>query len=46
MNIINYSYSDTELKEILDSMIIIMDTREQKNQHISSQCIGMETANP
>ncbi len=34
MTIIHYNYSETELKEILDSMIIIVDTREQKNQHV------------
>ncbi|MCW4680057.1 ERCC4 domain-containing protein [Bacillus pumilus] len=34
MTIIHYNYSDTELKEILGSMIIIVDTREQKNQHV------------
>lgn len=34
MTIIHYNYSDTELKEILGSMVIIVDTREQKNQHV------------
>lgn len=34
MTIIHYNYSDTELKEILGSMDIIVDTREQKNQHV------------
>lgn len=34
MTIIRYSYSDTELKEILGSMIIIVDTRKQKNQQV------------
>ncbi|MBP1083486.1 ERCC4 domain-containing protein [Bacillus capparidis] len=34
MNIIHYNYTDTELKKILDSMIITVDTREQKNQHV------------
>ena len=34
MTIIHYNYSDTEMKNILDSMIIIVDTREQKNQHV------------
>ncbi|KAF6604301.1 MULTISPECIES: ERCC4 domain-containing protein [Bacillus] len=34
MTIIHYNYSETELKEILNSMVIIVDTREQKNQHV------------
>ena len=34
MTIIHYNYSETELKEILDSMVLIVDTREQKNQHV------------
>lgn len=28
-------YTDTELKELLDSMVILIDTREQKCEHIS-----------
>ncbi|PLT34109.1 ERCC4 domain-containing protein [Bacillus sp. V5-8f] len=34
MNAINYHFSDKELKTILDSLIITVDTREQKNMHI------------
>lgn len=34
MNALNYRFSDKELKVILDSLIIIVDTREQKNQHV------------
>lgn len=30
----NYKYSDTEIKKILSSMIILHDSREQKNNHI------------
>lgn len=30
-----YSYSETELKELLKSIVIITDTREQKNAHIT-----------
>ena len=29
-----YSFTDKELKELLDSMVILVDTREQKNIHI------------
>lgn len=29
-----YRYSDAEIKQILKTMIILCDTREQKNQHI------------
>jgi ERCC4-type nuclease len=31
---IHYRYSDKELKEILDTLEIMVDTREQKNQHV------------
>ena len=31
---IHYRYSDKELKEILDTLEILVDTREQKNQHV------------
>lgn len=34
MSVIHYRYSDKELKEILDTLEIIVDTREQKNQHV------------
>lgn len=34
MSAIHYRYSDTELKTILDTLEIIVDTREQKNQHV------------
>lgn len=34
MQAIHYRYSDKELKEILDTLEIIVDTREQKNQHV------------
>ena len=29
-----YKYTDKEMKNILDSMVVIIDTREQNNQHI------------
>lgn len=29
-----YRYSDKELKELLSSMVILVDSREQQNQHI------------
>lgn len=29
-----YRFSDKEMKKILDSMVVIVDTREQNNQHI------------
>lgn len=29
-----YKFSDKEIKEILDKMVIIVDTREQANAHI------------
>lgn len=32
--ILNYKYTDKELKEILKNIVILVDTREQKNQHI------------
>jgi ERCC4-type nuclease len=31
---LNYKYSEKEMKEILDSLVIITDTREQQNLHI------------
>ncbi len=31
----NYHYTDKEIKAILDSIIIIIDTREQENEHIT-----------
>ncbi|AZV42720.1 hypothetical protein BAOM_2111 [Peribacillus asahii] len=34
MNAIHYRCSDTELKTILDTLEIIVDTREQNNQHV------------
>ncbi|MEX3713626.1 ERCC4 domain-containing protein [Cytobacillus horneckiae] len=34
MNALNYRFSDKELKTILDSLIITVDTREQKNTHV------------
>ncbi|MED1302624.1 nuclease [[Bacillus thuringiensis] serovar konkukian] len=34
MPAIHYRYSDKELKQILDTLAIIVDTREQKNQHV------------
>ncbi|KLA12524.1 hypothetical protein B4087_4996 [Bacillus cereus] len=34
MAAIHYRYSDAELKEILDTLEIMVDTREQKNQHV------------
>lgn len=29
-----YQFSDTEIKKLLQSMVVIIDTREQKNDHI------------
>lgn len=29
-----YKYTDKEMKKILDSMVVIIDSREQNNQHI------------
>ncbi|EOO23475.1 hypothetical protein IIU_07036 [Bacillus cereus VD133] len=34
MPAIHYRYSEKELKEIMDTLEIIVDTREQKNQHV------------
>ncbi|PFK04849.1 ERCC4 domain-containing protein, partial [Bacillus cereus] len=34
MSVIHYRYSDKELKQILDTLEIMVDTREQKNQHV------------
>jgi ERCC4-type nuclease len=34
MNTIHYRFNDKELKTILDSLVITVDTREQKNTHI------------
>lgn len=31
-----YSYTDKEIKTLLDSITILIDTREQQNQHITS----------
>lgn len=33
--ITNYHYSDTELKKLLQTLTILCDTREQKNEHIT-----------
>lgn len=32
---ISYKYTDKEIKEIMKTMIIVMDTREKVNQHIT-----------
>lgn len=34
MNGIHYRFTEKELKTIVDSLVIIVDTREQRNQHI------------
>lgn len=34
MNGVHYKFTDKELKTLIDSLVIIVDTREQKNQHI------------
>lgn len=34
MNVLHYRFNEKELKTLLDSLVIIVDTREQKNQHI------------
>lgn len=34
MSVIHYQYSEKELKEILDTLEIIVDTREQQNRHV------------
>ncbi|ANS52551.1 hypothetical protein BT246_72620 (plasmid) [Bacillus thuringiensis] len=34
MQAIHYRYSESELKAILSTLEIIVDTREQKNQHV------------
>jgi len=33
-NLLHYKFTDKEIKELLDSIIIIVDTREKSNQHI------------
>ncbi|ACL69110.1 ERCC4 domain-containing protein [Halothermothrix orenii] len=35
MQALPYRYTKTELKELLKSLTVIIDTREQKNQHIT-----------
>ena len=30
----NYRYTDTEIKKLLASMVVLIDTREQVNQHV------------
>lgn len=32
-----YSYTDTEVKDILKSMVVLCDTREQRNEHITAE---------
>lgn len=32
---LNYRYTDAELKQLLDSLVVIIDTREKMNQHIT-----------
>jgi len=32
---LHYKYNDNELKQLLKSMVILVDTREQKNKHIT-----------
>ncbi|MCP8969704.1 ERCC4 domain-containing protein [Ectobacillus ponti] len=34
MSLIYHHYTEKELKQLLDSLVIIVDTREQKNQHV------------
>lgn len=34
MQAIHYHYSESEIKNILRTLEIIVDTREQKNQHV------------
>jgi ERCC4-type nuclease len=36
MQVLNYRYTETEQKKLLMSLIVLIDTREQKNQHIIS----------
>ena len=31
-----YHFTDTEVKKLLDSMVVLIDTREQENAHITS----------
>lgn len=32
---LNYRYTEAELKQLLDSLVVIVDTREKVNQHIT-----------
>lgn len=32
--IVKYKFTDTEIKKLLENMVVIVDTREQENQHI------------
>ena len=34
-NLERYRYTDTELKELLQSIVVVVDSREQKNKHIT-----------
>lgn len=36
MLLATFKYTDTELKKLLSSMIVLIDTREQVNQHITN----------
>lgn len=36
MLLATFKYTDTELKKLLSSMIVLVDTREQVNQHITN----------
>ena len=33
----NYKYTDSEIKSLIKSMVILIDTREQEAGHITSQ---------
>ena len=34
MNLLNYQFTDKELKNILSQLHIVVDTREKRNEHI------------
>jgi len=40
--IISYKYTQKELKELLQSLTILVDTREQKNEHITEYLVDKD----
>jgi hypothetical protein len=40
---LSYTYTETVLQELLNSLVILIDTREQENQHITGYLNKIKT---